>query len=86
VTVLEVDLTKRRIGLSLKTHPEGGQKAEDKGPKTESKERPKHDGNKPRPANKPRPVSKPPAPVENSICQLLADFSRQQKAKDGRRN
>jgi protein Tex len=82
VTVLEVDLAKQRISLSLKTHPDGAPKTEGKGPKPEErkhrpepKDRARHDGNKPGPAN--RPI----VPAENSIGQLLADFTRQQKEK-----
>jgi uncharacterized protein len=85
VTVLEVDLAKQRIGLSMKSHPDGGRKTEDRGPKpedkrrkTEPRDRPKHDG------NRPRPVNRPAAPAENSIGQLLADFARQQKEKGKR--
>ncbi len=80
VTVLEVDLAKQRISLSMKTHPEGqavgathASPARER--KTDNKARGKHDG------GKPRPVSRPNVPAENSIGQLLADFARQQKEK-----
>jgi protein Tex len=89
VTVIEVDLAKQRIGLSLKTQPDGGQKTEVRGqrseekrhgpeggrPKAEGRQGPRHDG------GKPRPVQRPATPAENSIGQLLADFARQKKDK-----
>jgi uncharacterized protein len=85
VTVLEVDLAKQRISLSLKTHPDGGAKPEGKEAKPQERKhkpepgaRPRHDGGKGRPANKPF------VPAENSLGQLLADFARQQKDKGKR--
>jgi uncharacterized protein len=82
VTVLEVDLAKHRISLSLKTHPEGAPRAEGRAAKPEEKrhrpkDRVKHDAHKSRPAPKSAP------PMEGSIGQLLADFNRE-KNREGK--
>jgi uncharacterized protein len=75
VTVLEVDLVKHRIALTMKKHADGGRRTEDRRQKADDKRPSKRPGQKPQRAHTPAP------PAENSIGQLLAEFSRQQQAK-----